>query len=87
MIQITPEQVEVYLKIINDQNPLHQYIVPGQMVVQLALRNKKVEWQSYKVNYIAPVEVYEMLQFEHTESEQLHVKNKENEIKILVYRI
>ena len=37
MIQILPNDVERYLRLVKDENPLHQHIVPGQMIVQIAL--------------------------------------------------
>ncbi len=36
MIQILPNDVEQYLRLVKDENPLHRQIVPGQMIVQLA---------------------------------------------------
>jgi hypothetical protein len=32
-----------YLKLINDQNPIHAHIVPGQMIVQMALQSQRLQ--------------------------------------------
>ncbi|MDG0842891.1 hypothetical protein M4L39_05500 [Staphylococcus equorum] len=87
MIQITAEQVNDYLELIHDQNPVHQRIVPGQMIVQLALTNKKLAWTSYKVKYVASVEINETLDIEPVTNEKVVVSNQSGDVKIFIFKI
>ncbi|ANQ63469.1 hypothetical protein [Staphylococcus equorum] len=87
MLQITAEQVNEYLGLINDQNPVHQFIVPGQLIVQLALTNKKLAWVAYKVKYMASVEINESLNFELVTTEKMVISNQSGDIKIFIVKI
>lgn len=87
MIQLTAEQVNEYLDLINDQNPVHQHIVPGQLIVQLALTNKKLAWVAYKVKYVASVEINEHLNFELVSHEKVVVTNQSNDVKLFIVKI
>ncbi|KRG09309.1 hypothetical protein [Staphylococcus sp. NAM3COL9] len=87
MIQITAEQVKEYLSLINDKNPVHKNIVPGQMIVQFALANKKIAWVSYKVKYVASVEMNETLEFELVSHEKVVISNQSGDVKIFINKI
>lgn len=87
MIQITTEQVNEYLGLINDQNPVHENIVPGQLIVQLALTNKKVTWVAYKVKYVASVEMNESLNFELVTNEKMVISNQSDDVKLFIVKI
>ena len=59
MFELNIKQVNEYLSLINDHNPVHKQIVPGQMVVQIALTKTKVNWSSYRVKYVESIEISE----------------------------
>lgn len=40
------ELVTRYLKLVNDNNPIHNHIVPGQLIVEKAFLICKVKWLS-----------------------------------------
>ena len=84
MIEILPKQIETYLSLVNDVNPIHQYIAPGQMIVQIALVHNKLNWASYKVNYVEVVEVYEFIKFDF---ENKNKKHKMAKIKQPLYTV
>ena len=56
MLSINAKEINTYLKLINDQNPIHAHIVPGQMIVQMALQSQRLQWTSYRVKYIETVD-------------------------------
>lgn len=86
MIQILPNDVEQYLRLVKDENPLHRQIVPGQMIVQLALIYNELNWKSYKINYVEPVDIYEFLQFNLESKHKLVVKNNHNKVKVAILK-
>ena len=86
MIQILPNDVEQYLRLVKDENPLHRQIVPGQMIVQLALIYNEFNWKSYKINYVEPVDIYEFLQFDLESKHKLVVKNNHNKVKVTILK-
>ncbi|MBO1206437.1 hypothetical protein [Staphylococcus nepalensis] len=86
MIEILPKQIETYLSLVNDVNPIHQYIAPGQMIVQVALVHNKLNWASYKVNYVEVVEVYEFIKFDFENKNKLVIKNQNDKVKIIVLK-
>ena len=40
--------VEQYLAIVGDENPIHEYIVPGQLIVEKVFSMMDDQWASYK---------------------------------------
>lgn len=82
MFELNLEQVREYLTLINDHNPVHKQIIPGQMVVQIALTKAKVNWSSYKVKYVESIEISEVIKVKIEKPNKLIILNKNDEIKI-----
>ncbi|RIN30495.1 hypothetical protein BU068_11245 [Staphylococcus succinus] len=86
MMQITPSEVKTYLQLIKDENPLHNHIVPGQMIVQIVFAELKLKWSTYKIKYIEIVEVTVFIQFEYIENEKVSVTNLDKWVKIHILK-
>ncbi|MGW7975107.1 hypothetical protein BU116_03900 [Staphylococcus xylosus] len=84
MFELNIEQVRKYLTLINDHNPVHEQIVPGQMVVQIALTKAKVNWSSYKVKYVESIEISEVIKVKFEKPNKLIILNENNKIKIRI---
>lgn len=84
MFELNLEQVREYLTLINDHNPVHEQIVPGQMVVQIALTKAKVNWSSYKVKYVESIEISEVIKVKLEKPNKLIILNENNKIKIRI---
>lgn len=84
MFELNLEQVREYLTLINDHNPVHEQIVPGQMVVQIALTKAKVNWSSYKVKYVEAIEISEVIKVKLEKPNKLIILNENNKIKIRI---
>ncbi|PTH96636.1 hypothetical protein BU105_11715, partial [Staphylococcus xylosus] len=63
-------------------NPVHKQIVPGQMVVQIALTKAKVNWSSYKVKYVESIEISEVIKVKFEKPNKLIILNENDKIKI-----
>ncbi|PHK50510.1 hypothetical protein [Staphylococcus edaphicus] len=87
MISIYNEEVKAYLKFIDDQNPLHTYIVPGQMIVQMALENQRLYWTSFRVKYIESIEIGEQISFFMSDDDTLVVSNQNDILKIKIIKV
>ncbi|RIN31035.1 hypothetical protein BU063_08205 [Staphylococcus succinus] len=86
MMQITPSEVKTYLQLIKDENPLHNHIVAGQMIVQIVFAELKLKWSTYKIKYIESVEVNEFIHFEYIENEKVIVSNLDKRVKIHILK-
>ncbi|MBM6628884.1 hypothetical protein JTF04_04245 [Mammaliicoccus vitulinus] len=75
------EVVETYLKIINDNNPIHSEIVPGQLVCEWLLN--EVSWRKYTVQYKKPIYINEFLKKEITK-DKIYCTNEHGIVKIEV---
>ncbi|RIN06854.1 hypothetical protein BU101_10085, partial [Staphylococcus shinii] len=73
-----------YLSLINDHNPVHKQIVPGQMVVQIALTKTKVNWSSYRVKYVESIEISEIIKVKFEKPNKLIILNENDKIKICI---
>lgn len=82
MFELNLKQVSEYLTLINDHNPVHKQIVPGQMVVQIALTKAKVNWSAYKVKYVESIEISEVIKVKIEKSNKLIILNENDKIKI-----
>lgn len=82
MFELNLKQVSEYLTLINDYNPVHKQIVPGQMVVQIALTKEKVNWSAYKVKYVESIEISEVIKVKIEKSNKLIILNENDKIKI-----
>lgn len=84
MFEINLEQLSEYLTLINDHNPVHKQIVPGQMVVQIALTKTKVNWSSYRVKYVESIEISEIIKVKFEKPNKLIILNENEKIKICI---
>lgn len=84
MFELNIKQVSEYLSLINDPNPVHKQIVPGQMVVQIALTKTKVNWSSYKVKYVESIEIAEVIKVKFEKPNKLIILNENDKIKICI---
>ncbi|OMP91190.1 hypothetical protein [Staphylococcus haemolyticus] len=78
--------VEQYLAIVADENPIHEYIVPGQLIVEKVFSMMDDQWDSYKVKYVQTTDINELIDFEVVENERIIVSNKANEVKLVIIR-
>lgn len=84
MFELNIKQVNEYLSLINDHNPVHKQIVPGQMVVQIALTKTKVNWSSYRVKYVESIEISEIIKVKFEKLNKLIILNENDKIKICI---
>ncbi|MGW7987084.1 hypothetical protein ACWEYO_07015 [Staphylococcus shinii] len=84
MFELNIKQVNEYLSLINDYNPVHKQIVPGQMVVQIALTKTKVNWSSYRVKYVESIEISEIIKVKFEKPNKLIILNENDKIKICI---
>lgn len=75
------ETVQAYLKLINDSNPIHDEIVPGQLVCEWLLNN--VVWCKYKVQYKNPIKINEPL-IKEISKDKIVCMNENGKVKIVV---
>ncbi|MCS4486545.1 hypothetical protein [Staphylococcus americanisciuri] len=73
--------VAQYLKIVRDDNPIHNQIVPGQMIVQKVLRDYGMQNISCNIRYKQPVYINEPLNV-YQDSEGFVVKNEQGIVKL-----
>ncbi|PTJ61817.1 hypothetical protein [Mammaliicoccus sciuri] len=73
--------VNKYLTIIHDSNPIHQEIVPGQLVCEWLLED--VEWQHYTVRYKNPIYIDESLE-KSLQDNKIKCINQHEKIKIMI---
>ncbi|PTF05208.1 hypothetical protein BUY45_00650 [Staphylococcus devriesei] len=78
------ELVTRYLKLVNDNNPIHNHIVPGQLIVEKAFLICKVKWKSYSIKYRKATIINENVRFDKELENKITVKNDRNEIKIVI---
>ena len=78
--------VEQYLAIVGDENPIHEYIVPGQLIVEKVFSMMDDQWASYKVKYVQTTDINELIDFEVVEKERIIVSNKVNGVKLVIIR-
>ncbi len=73
--------VNKYLSIIHDSNPIHQEIVPGQLVCEWLLQD--VEWQHYTVKYKNPIYIDETLE-KVLQDNKIKCINPQGMVKIMI---
>ena len=76
-----------YLQLVHDKNPIHQQLVPGQMVVEIAKLSLNISWTNYKIKYVEPVEINEFIQFDLVEVGHVIVSNSDERVKIHILKI
>ena len=60
-MKFSAEAVAQYLELVRDANPIHDEIVPGQMIVQKVLQQYGEQCTSCEVSYKQPVYINETL--------------------------
>ena len=58
-MKFTIEMVNEYLTIVNDENPIHRSIVPGQLICEKVFSELNVNWMNYKIKYLKPINIDE----------------------------
>lgn len=84
MMHFTPEEVERYLTIVNDKNPVHAKVVPGQMIVQSVFITLNINWSAYRIKYIESIYVYEEFKVEFLEKDKIIVSNIQGKLKFQI---
>lgn len=84
MTRITKQFVDTYLTLVDDQNPIHDHIVPGQLVVKFLFSKLKIGWKNYEVKYVNPISINEELSFENRHDSKIYVLNKHKVVKVIV---
>ena len=72
MIRIAKNEVLDYLQLVHDKNPIHQQLVPGQLVVEIAKLSLKIN---------------EFIQFDLVEVGHVIVSNSDERVKIHILKI
>lgn len=81
MMKFSKDDVTQYLKIVRDDNPIHNHIVPGQMVVQKVLQDYGVQNMACNVRYKQPMYINEPLNV-YQEGYSFVVKNEQGVVKV-----
>ena len=55
-MKISIEIIKEYLVLVNDMNPIHNDIVPGQLVCEIAFEELNIQWENYKIKYLKPID-------------------------------
>jgi hypothetical protein len=84
MIHITKQFVDDYLSLIDDRNPIHDQIVPGQLVVEIILSQLNLDWKYYEVKYVNPISINEEITFENCHDGKINVLNPDRVVKLIV---
>jgi hypothetical protein len=84
MTHITKQFVDDYLSLIDDRNPIHDQIVPGQLVVEIILSQLNLDWKYYEVKYVNPISINEEITFENCHDSKINVLNPERVVKLIV---
>ena len=56
-MKFTIEMVNEYLTIVNDENPIHRSIVPGQLICEKVFSELNVYWMDYKIKYLSLIHI------------------------------
>ncbi|WP_394864088.1 hypothetical protein [Staphylococcus delphini] len=81
MMYFSTEDVQHYLALVNDTNPIHTDIVPGQLVVQRICVAVAVE--PIGVSYKNPIVVDEQLTW-HRDHTQIQVLGMDEQLKLVI---
>ncbi|CDR62757.1 TPA: hypothetical protein RRM88_000609 [Staphylococcus argenteus] len=76
--------VNEYLALVNDANPIHNKIVPGQLVSQKMLMTISADAYQYCINYIKPILIDENIEFIEQSEHDIIAINDDGEIKIRI---
>ncbi|MCC3755564.1 hypothetical protein [Staphylococcus capitis] len=62
-MKISIEIIKEYLALVNDMNPIHNDIVPGQLVCEIAFEELNIQWENYKIKYLKPIDIHDDIRF------------------------
>ncbi|HDF3117819.1 TPA: hypothetical protein PEE11_000593 [Staphylococcus aureus] len=72
--------INEYLALVNDDNPIHNEIVPGQLVSQMMLMAMSLETNQCQINYVKPILIYVTFKFklytEHDDYKKITTSHK-----------
>lgn len=74
--------VNEYLALVDDGNPIHNKIVPGQLVSQMMMITKSLEANQCQINYVKPILKNENIEFIEQSEQEIIAINDDGEIKI-----
>ncbi|MCQ9278671.1 hypothetical protein [Staphylococcus borealis] len=80
------ELVDRYLKIVDDENPIHSDIVPGQLIVEKVFSMLDQHWDRYKIKYLESIGINEFVGFEVVGKNKIIVSNKSGGVKLVIIR-
>ncbi|HEE8956138.1 TPA: hypothetical protein R8C77_001206 [Staphylococcus aureus] len=76
--------INEYLALVNDDNPIHNEIVPGQLVSQMMLMAMLLETNQCQINYVKPILINENIEFIEQHEQEIIAINDDGEIKIKI---
>ncbi|MCS5349970.1 hypothetical protein NYT34_11685 [Staphylococcus aureus] len=76
--------VNEYLTLVNDDNQIHNEIVPGQLVGQMMLMTMSLEANQCRINYVKPILINENIEFIEQNEHDIIAINDDGEIKIKI---
>ncbi|HCX0165527.1 hypothetical protein PYO58_11820 [Staphylococcus aureus] len=76
--------INEYLALVNDDNPIHNEIVPGQLVSQMMLMAMSLETKQCQINYVKPILINENIEFIEQHEQEIIAINDDGEIKIKI---
>ncbi|WP_337223879.1 hypothetical protein [Staphylococcus aureus] len=76
--------INEYLALVNDDNPIHNEIVPGQLVSQMMLMAMSLEADQCQINYFKPILINENIEFIEQHEQEIIAINDDGEIKIKI---
>ena len=85
-MKFTIEMVNEYLTIVNDENPIHRSIVPGQQKKKKVFSELNVNWMNYKIKYLKPINIDEEVQFLIKENDEIVVFKTYDDTKLTITR-
>ena len=84
-MKFTIEMVNEYLIIVNDENPIHRSIVPGQLICEKVFSELNVNWMNYKIKYLKPINIDEEVHF-YKKNDEIVVFKTYDDIKLTITR-
>ncbi|CYF47651.1 hypothetical protein [Staphylococcus aureus] len=76
--------INEYLALVNDDNPIHNEIVPGQLVSQMMLMAMSLETNQCQINCVKPILINENIEFIEQHEQEIIAINDDGEIKIKI---
>ncbi|HCW3603437.1 TPA: hypothetical protein ACU3WR_001242 [Staphylococcus aureus] len=76
--------INEYLALVNDDNPIHNEIVPGQLVSQMMLMAMSLEANQCQISYVKPILINENIEFIEEHEQEIIAINDDGEVKIKI---